>query len=29
MFDRSKFLDIEPYDRQDAEAAGQRLKAHP
>ena len=29
MFDRSKFLDIEPYDRQDAEAACQRLKAHP
>ena len=29
MFDRSKFLDIEPYDRQDAEAACQRLKSHP
>ena len=29
MFDRSKFLDIEPYDKEAAEAACQRLKSHP
>ena len=29
MFDRSKFIDIEPYDGPDCEAACRRLKEHP
>lgn len=29
MFDRSKFLDIEPYNREESEAACQRLKQNP